>query len=105
MHSTGGRPCAWWLHCRQYAEEPVSFAGAAAGANRKFVKKPWKALEVARHNKERSVQEQTTRLARVLKRDQQRQKRIQEAGIDYDYESLSTVVPKKPKHMKFDAGS
>lgn len=47
-----------------------------------------------------SVQQQ--RLERALRRDKQRQKRIRESGIEYDYEPLEATVPPKAKHTRLD---
>ncbi len=45
---------------------------------------------------------QQQRLERALRRDKQRQKRIQDAGIEYDYKPLEAAVPPKAKHIRLD---
>jgi nucleolar protein 15 len=57
-------------------------------ANRKMHKKPWLKLAAERHNKERTPQEEQAREDRLLQKDAKRRKRIQDLGIDYDYEPL-----------------
>ena len=73
-----------------------------AGANKVFKKKPWPAMERDRHNKERTVEEESTRLARAIKRDRVRQKSIADAGIEYQYEGLATALPVKAVRTVFD---
>ena len=43
---------------------------------------------------------QQARLARALRRDRERQKRILDSGIEYSYEPLQAAVAKKPKHTR-----
>ena len=50
----------------------------------------------------RNSGEQQQRLERALRRDKQRQKRIQDAGIEYDYKPLEAAVPPKAKHTRLD---
>ena len=45
---------------------------------------------------------QQQRLERALRRDKQRQKRILESGIDYDYKPLEAAVPPKAKHTRIE---
>ena len=42
------------------------------------------------------------RVARAIKKDKQRQRRIAEAGIEYEYPPLMSLVPAKPKKTLFD---
>ena len=39
---------------------------------------------------------------RVLKRDAQRRKQIQAAGIEYEFEPLEAQLQKRAKHTKFN---
>mmetsp|Transcript_26874 Transcript_26874/g.58647 ORF Transcript_26874/g.58647 Transcript_26874/m.58647 type:complete len:200 (+) Transcript_26874:32-631(+) len=71
------------------------------GANRKFRSIPWAKIERKRHDKERTAEEHARRVARAIKRDSQRQNKIKEAGIDYEYPALSTLIPAKPKKITF----
>ena len=45
---------------------------------------------------------QQQRLERALRRDKQRQKRILDAGIEYDYKPLEAAVPPKAKHIRLE---
>ena len=45
---------------------------------------------------------QQQRLDRALRRDKQRQKRILDSGIDYDYKPLEAAVPPKAKHTRLE---
>ena len=72
------------------------------GANRKFKKVPWKKIEAERVNKERTPEEAARRVASIVKRDQQRRKRIAAAGIDYEYAPVAAQQPQKAKKIKFD---
>lgn len=71
------------------------------GANRTFKVIPWKTVERSRHDKERTPEEQALRVARLLKRDKQRRKKIEEMGMEYDYPSLEDALPIKPKRVVF----
>ena len=43
---------------------------------------------------------QEARLARALKRDRGRQKRILASGIEYEYRPLQAALPQKPKRIR-----
>ena len=45
---------------------------------------------------------QAARQERALRRDRQRQKRLKEAGIDYEYQPLAAALPAKPSRVTFD---
>ena len=45
---------------------------------------------------------QQQRLERALRRDKQRQKRIRDSGIDYEYKPLEAAVAPKAKHTRLD---
>jgi hypothetical protein len=45
---------------------------------------------------------QAARVQRVLRRDEERQKRIKAAGIDYEYKPIAAALPPQPKVTKFD---
>ena len=59
-------------------------------------------MERDRHNKERTEEEETTRMARAVKRDRLRQKAIAEAGIEYKYDGLASALPVKATRKVFD---
>ncbi|PNW79833.1 hypothetical protein CHLRE_08g368500v5 [Chlamydomonas reinhardtii] len=70
------------------------------GANRKFKVIPRRTVERKRHEKERTPKEQAARIAKLIRRDKLRQKKITEAGIEYEYAGLS--APIKPKKVVFE---
>jgi hypothetical protein len=45
---------------------------------------------------------QAARVQRVLRRDEERQKRIKAAGIDYEYKPVTAALPPQPKATKLD---
>ena len=55
------------------------------GANKRFKAIPWRKIESERHNKERSKGEETKRKKRLAAKDVKRNKRILDAGIQYQY--------------------
>ena len=59
-------------------------------------------MERDRHNKERTEEEESARLARAVKRDRLRQKAIADAGIDFEYKGLASALPAKAKRTVFD---
>lgn len=63
---------------------------------------PWRKIAAERVNKERTPEEAARRVAALLKRDKQRQKRIAAAGIDYQYEPLAAQQQQKAKKIKFN---
>ncbi|KXZ50185.1 hypothetical protein GPECTOR_17g822 [Gonium pectorale] len=69
-------------------------------ANRKFKVIPWRKVERMRHDRERTAEEHALRVARLIRKDKQRQKKIREKGIDYEYENLA--VPIKPQKVVFE---
>lgn len=71
------------------------------GANRTFTNVPWRKIERARHNKDRTPEEHALRVARLLKKDAKRQKRIAEAGIDFEYKGLDKQQPAAATKIKF----
>ena len=71
------------------------------GANRKFRAIPRQKLSRDQHNRERTAEEEQTRVKRTIAKDRQRQQRIKAAGIDYEYEPLQAQIPAKPSHKKF----
>ena len=71
------------------------------GANRRFKQVPWRKIEAGRHNKERTPQEHAKRVAALLRRDRRRRQRIEDAGIDYEYDGLEAALPAKAKRNKY----
>ncbi len=70
------------------------------GANRKFRVIPWRKVERQRHDKERTPQEHAQRVAKLIKRDKERQKKIKEAGIEYEYDGIEQPI--KPQKVVFE---
>ncbi|KAI0783625.1 hypothetical protein C8Q75DRAFT_725508 [Abortiporus biennis] len=61
------------------------------GANRKWRVVPSSRLARAQHNKPRTEEEQINAEARLLKRQAQTKRKLQEAGIDYDFDAIAYV--------------
>ncbi|EFJ50163.1 hypothetical protein VOLCADRAFT_80307 [Volvox carteri f. nagariensis] len=70
------------------------------GANRRFKVIPWRRVERQRHDRERTPTEHAQRVAKLVRKDKQRQKKIKEAGIDFEYEGLHK--PMQPKKIVFE---
>ncbi|KAG1668828.1 hypothetical protein FOA52_004922 [Chlamydomonas sp. UWO 241] len=68
----------------------------------KFKNVPWAKIERKRHDKELSPRELARRVARAIKKDKLRQKKITEAGMDYVYPELGSLVPVKASKLVFD---
>lgn len=58
------------------------------GANRVFRRIPWREIEVKRHNKERTEEEEKKRADRMARLNRKRAQRIAEAGIEYTFDPL-----------------
>lgn len=71
------------------------------GANRKFKAIPWTKIAAERHNRPRTPAEHAARVAKLLRKDAARAKRIADAGIDYQYEPLTAAVAPVAKKTKF----
>jgi nucleolar protein 15 len=71
------------------------------GANRKFKQIPWRRIEMNRQERERTPEEQAKRAARLIRKDRLRQKKIQAAGIDFEYDGLESALPAQSKKIKF----
>lgn len=72
------------------------------GANRVFKQTPWAKIERERQNRDRTPAEAEKRQRQAVERDLRRQRRIAQAGIEYEYTGLEGAVPKKAKKTKFD---
>ncbi len=72
------------------------------GSKRRFKNIPWSRLERRRHDKELTPGELARRVARAIKKDKVRQRKIAEAGIDYEYAGLGSLVPAKSTKMIFE---
>lgn len=78
------------------------------GANRVFRRVPWREIEVKRHNKERTEEEEKKRANRMARLNRKRAQRIAEAGIEYTFDPLAdgddvpedATTEKKPKKGK-----
>mmetsp|Transcript_19548 Transcript_19548/g.54370 ORF Transcript_19548/g.54370 Transcript_19548/m.54370 type:complete len:216 (-) Transcript_19548:50-697(-) len=69
--------------------------------NKKMKEIPWRKLEMARQDKERTSEQAERRMQRAVRRDQLRKERINKAGIEYEYQGLEAQIPSKPVHKKF----
>ncbi|KAH9902617.1 hypothetical protein C8Q73DRAFT_635570 [Cubamyces lactineus] len=61
------------------------------GANRKWRPVPRDRVARVAHNKPRTEEEQEKAERRLLKRQEQRKRKLKEAGIDYDFEAVAYV--------------
>ena len=71
------------------------------GANKKFHAIPRQKLSREQHNRERTAAEDQLRMKKAISKDRKRQERIKAAGIEYEYESLQTLMPPTSVHKKF----
>lgn len=74
------------------------------GANKTFKTIEWQKLERERHNRVRTPKEHSRHLALLVKKDQKRRKKLQAAGIDYDYPELESLIPLSSKKITFTDG-
>jgi len=72
------------------------------GANKPFRTINWQKLERDRHNRVKTPKEQSRHLALLVKKDQKRRKKLQAAGIDYDYPELKAIIPPTSKKITFN---
>ncbi|KAH7677556.1 nucleolar protein 15 [Dioscorea alata] len=61
----------------------------------------WKEFARKKHNKDRTIEEHEKMVEGILKRNEERQKRIAAAGIEYECPDFVGMVP-KAKKIKFD---
>lgn len=62
------------------------------GANRKWRRIPSARLERSNFGKERTEAEQTKARSKLVAREQERQRKIKEAGIDYEYKGFVSAL-------------
>lgn len=72
------------------------------GANKPFRTIEWQKLERERHNRVRTPKEQSRHLGLLVKKDQKRRKKLQDAGIEYDYPELKAIIPPTSKKITFN---
>ncbi|KDD76310.1 hypothetical protein H632_c274p2 [Helicosporidium sp. ATCC 50920] len=72
------------------------------GANRVIKPDKYKKLEIARHNAEKTPEQAEKAAAAAAAKDSKRKKRIAEAGIDYEYEGVSTRAAKRSRRTQFE---
>jgi nucleolar protein 15 len=75
------------LRCHPIAPADVN-ASMFKHANRKMRRKPWLKIAAERHNRERSAAEEQRRENVLVNKDARRRAKIQQAGIEYDYDVL-----------------
>jgi nucleolar protein 15 len=71
------------------------------GANKPFKTIEWQKLAREKHNRVRTPKEQSRQLGLLVKKDQKRRKKLQDAGIDYDYPELKAIIPATSKKTTF----
>nr|ABK23784.1 unknown [Picea sitchensis] len=71
------------------------------GSNRKFKPLKWQRIQMKHHNRERTAKEQDHLMKAILKKDAKRRKKIEAAGIEYDYPDITDGLPPVPKKIKF----
>ncbi|XP_044462372.1 uncharacterized RNA-binding protein C1827.05c-like [Mangifera indica] len=59
-------------------------------------------LQRMQQNKERTLEEHSKLVQKILKRDQKRRKRIKDAGIEYECPEIVGSAQPTPKKIKFD---
>ncbi|KAI5453626.1 nucleolar protein [Naganishia albida] len=70
------------------------------GANKKWRRVPASRVERSSYGKERSEEEQAKVRAKLFKKDQARQQKIKDLGIDYEYEGFSKPNGAEDAQMK-----
>lgn len=71
------------------------------GANKTFKVFPWKQVAREQHNAVKTA-EQTTRIAdRLLRKEQQKRRKLTQLGIEYEFSGYAGCVPEKSTHIKF----
>ncbi|UOH79947.1 hypothetical protein LQV05_002596 [Cryptococcus neoformans] len=59
------------------------------GANKKFRKVPRARMEKMKHEKERTEEEKAKADKKLLKKERQRKKKLEAAGIDYEFDGYA----------------
>eukprot|EP00246_Nothoceros_aenigmaticus_P005944 TRINITY_DN184_c0_g2_i1.p1 TRINITY_DN184_c0_g2~~TRINITY_DN184_c0_g2_i1.p1 ORF type:complete len:275 (-),score=52.74 TRINITY_DN184_c0_g2_i1:562-1386(-) len=72
------------------------------GANKKFRPTPSKKIQRTHQNRARTIEEQNRLMRNLVKKDRERRKKLEAAGIYYDFPSLASLVPQSSKKIKFD---
>ncbi|KAF8402868.1 hypothetical protein HHK36_010960 [Tetracentron sinense] len=72
------------------------------GVNRRYKPLNWAQIEQKKHNKTRTVEEHKKLVKGILKRDQNRRKRIEAAGIEYECPQVVGSIQPTPKKIRFD---
>jgi nucleolar protein 15 len=73
-----------------------------AGANKKFRPIPWRLIARQRHNATKTMEQEETKVKRLVKREKRKRKKLKELGIDYEFEGYAGQIREKPKKIKFD---
>eukprot|EP00899_Mesostigma_viride_P023514 jgi/Mesvir1/4347/Mv02431-RA.1 len=72
-------------------------------ANRPFKKIDWVGQARAQREQPRTPAQVAKRVAKLVKGDKKRRKRMAAAGIEYEFEGYAATLPQKSKHTKFSA--
>ena len=71
------------------------------GAGKAFRPIPWRLIAKNRHNAVKSQEQQQKLVSKLLKKEQEKRKRLEAKGIDYEFAGYTARVAKKPKKIKF----
>eukprot|EP00246_Nothoceros_aenigmaticus_P005942 TRINITY_DN184_c0_g1_i1.p1 TRINITY_DN184_c0_g1~~TRINITY_DN184_c0_g1_i1.p1 ORF type:complete len:217 (-),score=30.85 TRINITY_DN184_c0_g1_i1:244-894(-) len=72
------------------------------GANKKFRPRPSKKIQCKHQNRARTIEEQNRLMRNLVRKDWERRRKMEAAGIYYDFPSLASLVPRSSKKVKFD---
>lgn len=84
----------------QYIPAEEVHANLFKNANRSFKKIPWRKIERDVFNRDRSTKEQAKRVKNLLKKDEKRKQKLQDLGIDYEFDGYAKNASQKPKRVK-----
>ena len=65
------------------------------GTNQRFKQIPWRKIESERHNKERTKGQEAKRKSKLAHKDERRQQKIKDAGIDYEFDGYASKPTSK----------
>lgn len=88
------------LVCHVIAKDNVHPA-LFKGANKKFVKVPWKKIERLRHNKDKEPEQAEKVADRLVKQETKKRQRIASLGIEYDFPGYAAQRQTRSKKIKF----
>ncbi|KAL5251458.1 hypothetical protein ACHWQZ_G016977 [Mnemiopsis leidyi] len=92
--------CGRLLKC-QYIPMSRVHKDTFKGASRPFKKIDWQGRAKAERNKVKTSEEQQKSVKRLLKKEQDRRRKIAALGIDYEFPGYAAVAPKPSKKTEF----